>query len=230
METRDRGGFAHRHLAGLFAGFALVLGLTAQAAPAVAASISVSKPCYVFTKSTPATMVVTGSGFVASDQVTITNSAVSGSTTVTAGPTGGFVVAVPAPEPGFSLPGQQTVTMIARDFASNGTITATTPVTVAPLSVATSPGQAPLTRKITWYLSGFSPDSYVYVHYLHNGPVARARLGRATGACGLLKVRARLYPGGHPRYKKYAVQIDDSRRFSKHASPRIERVLEAFAV
>jgi hypothetical protein len=91
------------------------------------------------------------------------------------------------------------------------------------------PTEAALTKKVTWYFSGFRRGKFIYAHYLHKKPAAQARFGRATGPCGLLKVKARFYPGGHPRFKTYTVQIDDSKRYSKHASPKIVTKLGTFA-
>jgi hypothetical protein len=163
---------------------------------------------------------------VPGDQVTINSSeGWAGESGVIAGPTGAFSVSVQAPQPPFELPGQQTVTLTAEDFSVGGTITATAPATVAPLGVSTVPQQAPLSHKLTWYLSGFAPGKYIYVHYLHRKPVALAKLGRAKGACGVLTTRAHVYPNLHPRYRKYSVQIDDARHYSKHAAPKIDTTL-----
>jgi hypothetical protein len=228
MATRHHAGPAGRRVGSLLVSAALLLAPAALAAPAAAASLSVNKACYVFTKNRPTTMTVTGAGFVPGDHVSMTGDGLTGVPPVGAGPTGAFTVKLPAPEPTFELPGQQTVTLTAEDFASSGTITATAPVTVAPRDATIVPGQAPLSRKVTWYLSGFAPGKYIYVHYLHRKPVARMRLGRANGACGVLKARAPVYPSLHPRYRKYNVQIDDARHYSKHATPRLEKALKLF--
>lgn len=230
MRTRHHAGPTRRRLGSLLAGAACLLAPAALAAPASAATLSVDKPCYVFDKHLHPSMTVAGAGFVPGDQVTITSSdGWIGEAGAIAGPAGAFSVSVPAPEPSFALPGQQTVTLTAQDFAASGTITATAPATVSPLGVATVPSQAPLSHKLTWYLSGFSPGKYIYVHYLHGKPVARARLGRAQGACGVLKTRARVYPNLHPRYRKYSVQIDDAQGYSTQAAPKIDTRLKIFA-
>jgi hypothetical protein len=226
MGTRHHAGSARRRLGCLLAGAFLLLAPAALAAPASAASLSVNKACYVFTKADPATMIVTGAGFVPGDKVTLTTS--TGWQNVmmaTAGPTGGFAVSLQAPEPKLEPPGQETVTLTAEDFESSTTLPATTSVTVARFGVSAIPVDAPVSHKVTWYLAGFRPSKDIYVHYLHGKPVARMRLGRAKGSCGVLKARARLFPGGHPRYRRYRVQIDNARRYSKHATPRINTQL-----
>jgi hypothetical protein len=229
MGIRQYAGRARGPLGSLFAGCALLLAPAALATPASAASLSVTKACYAFTKNKLVPMTLSGAGFVPGGQVTINSSdGWIGDAGVIVGLTGSFSTSVPVPEPSFELPGQKTVTLTAEEFTLGGTITATTPVTVAPLDAAVVPGQAPLSHKVTWYLSGFAPGKYIYVHYLHGTPVARMRLGRAKGACGVLKARAPLYPSLHPRYRRYPVQIDDARRYSKHATPRLERTLKLF--
>ncbi len=200
----------------------------AIATEATAATLNVNRPCYVNARSRAA-MGVLGTGFTPGDPVTISSSDGSVSANATADANGNVGLTTGAPTPFFSLPGAKTVTLTAQDFTPSGTtITAATRVTTTALGVATRPSQARLTKRVTWYFSGFRPGRYVYGHYLRRHQVARARFGRAKGPCGLLRVRARLYPGGHPRSKSYKLQIDDSKRYSKHASPRIDTRLNTF--
>jgi hypothetical protein len=223
MGTRHHAGPARRRLGSLLTGAVLLLAPAALAAPASAASLSVNKPCYVFAQNRPIAMTVSGAGFAPGEQVSIASSkAWSAPPPVAAGATGAFTVALPLREPTFALPGQQALTLTATGLAGS---VATTPVTVAPLGVSALPQHVPLSRRLTWYLSGFTPGKYIYVHYLHPKPVALAKLGRARGACGVLKTRARVYPGLHPRYREYNVQIDDARSYSKHSTPRLPATL-----
>ena len=223
MGFHHHAGSARRRLAGLITGVLLPL---AVAAPASAASLAVNKPCYVFTKHHAATMVVTGTGFVPDDTVRLTSSlGWSASKMAKAGPTGSFTATLQAPKPTLELPGQTTVTLTADDFESSQAISATAPVTLARFGVAVVPNGVPVSQKLTWYLAGFRPGKEVFVHYLHSTPVAVLRLARASGPCGVVKARARLYPGGHPRYRRYSVQIDDSRHYAKHNTPHIDTVL-----
>ena len=226
MATGHHAGPARRRLWTLVLGAAWLLAPAALAAPASAASLSVNKACYVFAPNRPAPMTVSGAGFGPYERVSIASSkGWSAAAPAAAGPTGDFTVALHAPEPTSALPGQQTVTLTATGLAGS---LATTLVTVARLGVATVPAQAPLSHKLTWYLSGFAPGKSIYVHDLHGKPVARARLGRTKGACGVLKTRARIYPSLHPRYRKYSVQIDDAQRYSKHATPKLDTTLSIF--
>ncbi|MGH2915837.1 MAG: hypothetical protein ACRDMX_12710 [Solirubrobacteraceae bacterium] len=81
-----------------------------------------------------------------------------------------------------------------------------------------------------WSFSGFRPGKTIYGHYIHGRQVALARFGRAHGPCGMLKVRARFYPGGHPRSRSYRLQLDQSRHYSKRARPRVLTSISAFFV
>jgi hypothetical protein len=202
-------------------GAAALLVPAAFASAAGAATIGVSRPCFVDVGTKAAPMLVSGSGFVPGDEVSLTSSDGSVDATATADPSGAIALTTGAPNPSFKLPGAKTLTLTANDFSSNGTITATVPVTVTTLAAVPKPTQAKLTSKVTWYFSGFTPGKYVYGHYLRKKQVARARFGRAKGPCGVLKVRARFYPGGRPRYDSYTLVFDNSRRYSKKTRPRV---------
>ncbi len=165
---------------------------------------------------------VSGSGFTPGDPVDIQSSDGSVAATANAGASGAFAVTTGAPTPFLPRPESKTFTLTASDFTATGTtITATTRVTVTDLSVTTAPSRAALTEKVTWYFSGFDPGKQIYGHYLRRNEVARAEFGTAQGPCGLLKVNARFYPGGHPRYKTYTLQVDNSKPYSMHTTPRV---------
>jgi hypothetical protein len=220
-----------RHLVRAALGAAFILVPTAAAAPASAATLSLNKPCYVSAGSKRAAMNLLGSGFVPGDMVEISSSDGSVATSTTVNASGDIAATTGAPIPAFSLPGAKAVTLTAQDFTAAGTtITATARTQAAQLAVDTKPAQARLSKKVTWYFSGFKPGRFIYGHYLHNKPVARAKFGRAKGPCGVLKVKAQFYPGGHPRFKSYGLQIDDSTGYSKHASPRIVTRLGTFVI
>jgi hypothetical protein len=154
--------------------------------------------------------------------VHLTSSDGSVAATATADATGAITVTTGAPTAFFARPIAKTVTLTARDFALNGSmISASTPVTFTTLAVLPQPTQAKLTSKVTWYFSGFTPGRFIFGHYLRKKPVAGVRFGRAKGPCGLLKVRAHFYPGGHPRFRSYTLVFDNSRRYSKKTRPRV---------
>jgi hypothetical protein len=214
-------------------GAGLLLAPAVTAAQASAATLAVNKVCYInkFTRTTirQAQMLVTGTGYVPGDSVTITSSDGSVNRVLQADPSGTISGTIGAPTPFFKLPGSKPEALVADDFSAGGTIQAGTFLKVTDLAVATVPARARPSRRVTWYFSGFNQDNTIYGHYTRHGrQVARAVFGRAKGVCGLLKVRARFFPGGHQRYTSYGLQFDDSKHFSKRSSPRIVTSLNSF--
>ena len=218
-----------RHALALGAG--LVITPAAFATQASAATITVNQPCYVIAAKR-APMIVTGSGFVPGDTVTLSSSdgSVAASGVVSAGGTISITTGAPVPGKLFTAAKSKTVSVTATDFSANGQVSASTPATVAPLLVTTKPAKAKFTRRVTFFFSGFTPGKTIFAHFLHPKQVALARYGKAKGACGMLSTKARLYPGGHPHFKSYKVQFDDAKRFSKKASPRLDVTLRTFVV
>jgi hypothetical protein len=209
-------------------------GQTALAGTASAATIAVNQSCYVDTVASGGTvgapMTVVGSGFTPGDMVSITSSDGSVSTEVAADSNGRIIAQTSAPSPFFSRPEAKTQTLTATDYTATGQITATTLVRDTELAVATAPPHAAPKRKVTWYFSGFLPGHLIFGHYLRHGrAVARARFGRAVGLCGLLRTRARFYPG-HQRYHHYGLQFDDARHYSPHSTPRIVTALNTSVI
>lgn len=216
---------------GTIAAAVLAGGSTAAVTPASAvspATITVAKRCYVNrSESKRARMTVTGTGFTPGATVQITSSDGSVKRQTTASAIGTIAYTTPAPDPSYTLPGKRTVTLTATDAST--AVTATTPVTVAPFDVGIKPSQAVPTARVTWYFAGFNSGKQVFGHYVHSSKqVALTRFGRASGACGVLRARARLYPGGHPRYGLYGLQFDDSRRYSQRTSPRLDRRIKFY--
>lgn len=171
-------------------------------------------------------MTVVGSGFVAGDTVDLESSPAGAFGTATVGPAGTFATSFQGPILSTFRPAAEAFTLTATD-EDNGATAATT-FMAANLAVATNPATAKPSKKVTCSFSGFRPGAQVYAHYLHrNNVTATAKFGRAKGACGLLKSRARFYPG-RQRFDTYKVQFDDSRRYSPHASPRFVTQLQLF--
>jgi hypothetical protein len=209
------------------------VGVLALAVPAVgtasasAATINVTKTCYV--NANPgqgAPIAVVGSGFTPGDTIAIQGSGVSG--TATASPSGQIVVSTSGPTLTTTGPAAQTFTLSATDQTTFSGTLATTTVTMANLSVATKPVVAKPTRKVTWQFSGFTPGKTIWIHYLRKRAVSRMSFGKANGPCGLLTAKRKFYPGGHPHFTKYTVVIDQVKRYSKGARPRIVTTLSFF--
>lgn len=222
--NRLAGGARRRVLATAVATVALVPA--AAAAQASAATLSMSAPCYVTSTGVPQIDVL-GTGFTPGDTIQISGTGVSGRTV--AATDGSINLITKGPRLGLSHPVQRTETLQAQDTTAPSGVLASTPMTVANLSVDTRPGKAPPTRKVTWRFSGFSPGKTIFIHYLHGGKVqARMAFGRAQGPCGTLKARNRLYPGGQPRFSLYQVVFDQVQRYTAGARPRIVTSLNFF--
>jgi hypothetical protein len=210
------------------------VGVLALAAPAVstaaasAATIQMSKPCYVNANpSRGAPIEVAGNGFTPGDTIEIQGTGVFA--TATASSTGQILVDTGGPILSTSGPATQPFTLTANDQTNPaGNPLATTAVTMANLSVATTPSVAKPTTKVTWHFSGFIPGKTIWIHYLRQRVVNRMSFGKANGPCGTLSAKRKFYPGGHPRFTKYTVVIDQVKRYTKDARPRIGTTLSFF--
>ncbi len=208
-------------------GFVAVAVPVIPATAASAATIAVTKPCFV--NANPgkgAPIGVIGTGFTPGDTIEITGTGVFA--TATASPQGGILLATGGPILSTAGPATQSFSLTANDQTSGvGNLAATT-VTVANLSVATNPSVAKPTRKVSWHFSGFVPGKTIWIHYLRKHAVTRMSFGKAKGACGTLSAKRTLYPGGHPRFSKYTVVLDQLKRYSKRSRPRIVTTLSFF--
>ncbi|MDQ6835850.1 MAG: hypothetical protein M3016_06640 [Actinomycetota bacterium] len=173
-------------------------------------------------------MIVTGGGYIPGNPVRISSDDGSVSVQTTANSAGNIAVTTGSPRPVFKRPGSKRVVLTAQAFTAAGAqITGQTIAKTTELSVATVPATAKPSHAVTWYFSGFRRGRYIYGHYLHrHHQVARLRFGRAKGVCGLLRVRARFFPRGHKEiYRRYGLQLDNVRRYSKRSRPRIDTSL-----
>lgn len=208
---------------------ALGLAMWICAVPAGAASaaqIAVTQKCFV--NSNPAKgapVTVLGSGFTPGDEVIIFGGS-NGSVTTYAASDGTVVASVAGPLLTTLGAGKQTYTLTAQDETDNLTSASTT-VTMANLSVDTVPAVARPDKTVSWQLSGFRPGATIWVHYFYRGHlVTQMKLGRATGACGMLTSPHKLYPGGHPNHSVYGVVIDQSEHYRTSSRPRITTKLK----
>jgi hypothetical protein len=224
-------GFAGRaKLIGSAIGLVSVGAPLAVGAPANAATVRVNKGCYVDrlhgrTVRRP-NMYLAGSGYSPGAPITISssNQTVGGQTRANA--RGEFLAVVPAPVPelNFAKPTFEKASLTVSD----GVHTGSTTIRSTFLLAATVPAKAKPHRRVTWYFSGFHTGRAVYGHYLRGKhQVARVRFGRARGACGLLRAKRSLLPA-HLRNRKYGVQLDDSKRYSRRANPKIDTTLNVF--
>lgn len=223
----------HRRLArvAIAAVCAASIGSAALAAGADAAAITVDRACYVNTVAGPATMTITGSGFVPGDDVSIAGGTAFASATADAN--GAFTTTAQAPELSTSGPGTLVTTLTATDYAVSGTITASIPVLSANLAVSTNPAHVPVKsiqkRKVTFSFSGFTPGQRVYAYYLrHKKVAAKAKFGRVSGPCGTRKQKAPIFPGSRPNLNGYKVVFENARHYSVLANPSYAAQLSFF--
>jgi hypothetical protein len=217
-----------QRLAGIAATACTALAASgALAATASAATITADKACYVNADpSSGAAMTITGTGFAPNDPVDLSGGGVFGQTTVDA--TGNFSILTAAPKLSTIEPGMTSTMLTAEDDnATLGAITATTVVKSANLSVSTTPGSVKNVRKdkVMFSFSGFTPGKHVYGYYMRKTVVAKARFGKASGPCGLLRQKALLFPGGRPSKDEYKVTFESSSRFSTSVFPRVTGTL-----
>jgi len=184
------------------------------AAQASAQSIGVTG-CVVNTNDQPAQMIVSGTGFAPGDTIELSTTTGGGSGTATSDAGGRFQSAITGPLLSILGAGEQSFTLTATD--DNNGATATTTFEAANLAVTTNPPEAKVSRKVSYTFSGFVPGHKKKV-------TATAKFGRAKGACGLLKARAKLYPGKQ-RFSQYTVQFDQTRHYSAKSLPRVVRTL-----
>lgn len=224
MSMSDKGRRAAA-VAIVAAGASIGLAGTAAAAT-VPATLTVNQACYVTVGKTHPTMVVTGTGYVPGDPVSISDTTGTFIENVNADANGDVSATAPAPYAFFSRPGEKRDTITATDYAADGNTyegRATTRISEMDAAARTRRGHGlkVLTYKTRWSFSGFPTGREIYGHYLyHKKVVVRQRFGRAHGPCGLLTVRKRMYPA-RPHHRVYGIQLDSSRRYSKHTSPRL---------
>lgn len=199
---------------------ALGAGSALAATPAAAATISIGTPCVIYDQATVSAGVpITGSGFTAGDSVSFQSTPGDAFGDGTVGPDGTFAATfVPSTPPDSGAPGVSSFTLSATD---DDAVSATTSFLEAPLAVATKPARAKPNKTVTFDFSGFASGAPIYAHYLHGKKVvATKRFGIAQGPCGVLSTRSKFFPG-RERYDDYTVQVDDSRKYSPSASPKL---------
>jgi len=56
--------------------------------------------------------------------------------------------------------------------------------------------------------------------------VGKTKFAKAQGPCGMLKQKALLFPGGHPKKNGYKVTFESSGTYNKNAFPRVTGMLQ----
>lgn len=200
----------------------------ALASGASAGTISLNAACYVSPAiGAGATIQVTGSGFTPGEAVFAQIPAPDGLLSfveATVGPEGSFTATLTHVMPVSIDPVAENEKMQIKGVLSNQ-ILAEAPFQLTNLAVKLNPPSAPLKKKVTYAFAGFAPGATIYGHYLHKGKVMlTTKFGKASGACGILKTKAPIYPG-KSRYSSYAVQFDNSKKYKAGSSPKIDTSL-----
>jgi hypothetical protein len=199
----------------------------ALAAQASAAVLQANKACYVNANPAQgAPMVITGTGFVPGTTVQLTGGTTSGSAVADA--SGNVTIPAQAPELATIAPASKSTMLSASGANPDGTTTtARLKVQSANLAVDTSPSSVRNVRndKVTFSFAGFVPGKHIYGYYVRKKLVAKAKYGKAKGPCGMLKEKALLFPGGHPKNDKYKVTFESSSKLNNNAFPRVTGTL-----
>lgn len=195
-------------------------------AAAQAGTVTLDKPCYVEND----VMTANGTGFKPNENLTLSGDGAFA--TAVADANGNFSVPVQAPiNPTIDAKASsvQTYTLKVEDF---GDATQNTTIQYQVTNFAVDRGQARSPRtKRTWAFAGFPTGSAIYGHFRLKGrTIANYRFGKASGPCGLLKVRARGIPVSRIRTGTWTVQIDTHQRFNKDTRPSFKATITVFLV
>jgi hypothetical protein len=196
----------------------------AAPAAASAATVETGRGCYVAKGSEGVDIDVTGSGFTAGEDVFAQVPAPGGLGAVddtTVAPDGTIKVTVENLYPESIEPIAEKKMMQIKGILS-GQILAEVPFQVTNLAVKTVPATASYHKVVTYIFAGFRPHKPVFGHFFRGGKlVVTHKFGKATGPCGTLQAKSKLFPGNGPRDAKYKVQFDDSKKVDPKAKPKI---------
>jgi hypothetical protein len=201
-----------------------VAALSAAPAASAAGTVATGKACYAAEGSEGVDIGVTGSGFNPGELVFAQVPApdgLAGYAETTVAPDGTIAVTVEHIFPNGIEPVAETMQMQIKGVLS-GQVLAEVPFQITNLAVATKPPTAPYTHVVKYAFAGFRPGKPIFGHYFRHGKLALThKFGKATGPCGILHVKAKLFPGHGPRNAKYKVQFDDSKKVNLKAHPKI---------
>ncbi|HEY1565863.1 MAG TPA: hypothetical protein VGF68_02550 [Solirubrobacteraceae bacterium] len=220
---------SHRRLAGIAVTACCVLPTVgAMAAQASAATLTANKACYVnANQAQGAAMLISGTGFEPDATVQL----IGGTTVTSAVADAAGNVSIPAQAPTLATtgPAMKTTTLNATANNADGTqTTAAIKVRSANLAIMAHPSSVPnvAKQKVTFSFSGFVPGKHIYGYYLSKKVVGRTKFAKAQGPCGMLKQKALLVPGGHPKKDSYKVTFESTSSYTKNAFPRVTGTLK----
>jgi hypothetical protein len=204
--------------------------LFAAPAASAAGSVATGRACYAAEGTEGVNVDVTGSGFTPGEAVFAQIPApggLAGFVETTVAPDGSIAATVEHVFPGGIEPVVEGMKMQIKGVLS-GQILAESSFSITNLAVQTKPAVAPFTKKVKYAFAGFHSNKPIFGHYFrHNHLVLTYKFGKATGPCGVLHTKAKLFPGHGPRNAKYKVQFDDSKKLNPKAHPKIVTSLGA---
>lgn len=205
---------------------ALCVSAALIAAPAASAAgtVATTQGCFVAQGTEGVNVSVTGSGFTPGEAVFAQIPApggLAGFTEIIVAPDGTIAGTVENVFPASIDPVAENMTMQVMGVLS-GQILAESPFQITNLGVATKPAVAPYSKVVKYTFAGFRPGKPIFGHYSRHGKlVLTHKFGKATGACGILHTKGKLFPGHGPKAAKYKVQFDDSKKLNPKANPKI---------
>ncbi|HJZ35994.1 MAG TPA: hypothetical protein VJ204_06945, partial [Solirubrobacterales bacterium] len=191
-----------------------LVALVAAPAASAAGSVSTTKACFVAEGSEGVSVGVSGSGFTPGELVFAQIPApggLAGFSEATVAPDGTVNTTIEHVFPeGIDPVAEEMKIQIAGVLTQQ--VLAESAFQITNLGVATKPAVAPFNKVVKYTFAGFRPGAPIFGHYFrHNKLVVTHKFGLATGPCGLLSTKAKLFPGHGPNGAKYKVQFDDSK-------------------
>jgi hypothetical protein len=203
---------------------AALVALIAAPTASAAGSVSTTKACFVAEGSEGVSVGVSGSGFTPGEAVFAQIPApggLAGFTEATVAPDGTVNATIENVFPGGIDPVAEEMKIQIAGVLSQQVL-AESSFQITNLAVATKPSVAPFNKVVKYTFAGFRPGKPIFGHFQSGGKVVLTyKFGKASGPCGILHAKSRLFPGHGPANAKYKVQFDDSKKLSKKASPKI---------
>jgi hypothetical protein len=198
--------------------------LFAAPAASAAGSVATGKACYVAEGGNGVNVDVTGSGFTPGEEVFAQIPApggLAGYADTTVSPTGTIAATVEDVFPEGIEPVAESKQMQIKGVLS-GQILAEVPFQMTNLAVKTEPPTAAFHKVVKYTFAGFAPEKPIFGHYFRGKRLAVThKFGKASGPCGILQTKAKLFPGNGPANATYKVQFDDSKKVNPKAAPKI---------
>jgi hypothetical protein len=201
-----------------------LVALVAAPAASAAGSVATTKACFVDEGSEGVSVGVSGSGFTPGELVFAQIPApggLAGFSEATVAPDGTVNTTIEHVFPGGIDPvAEEMKIQIAGVLTQQ--VLAESAFQITNLAVATKPAVAPFNKVVKYTFAGFRPGKPIFGHFQSGGKVVLTyKFGKASGPCGILHAKSRLFPGHASSNAKFKVQFDDSKKLSKKASPKI---------